>query len=333
MIFNARDLYRNASAAATLSMLILAAAPAQAADATFPTKPIRMLVAFAAGSGIDFFCRTVANKLQETFKLGVIVDNKAGAGGIIGHQELARATPDGHTIICSSMPTVSIMPATTPKLSYDPPRDFAPVAEVGSADLVLVTSAAHVPARSVREFVTWAENQKSVFFGTFGAGTVGHFSAFLFADATKLNIEMIHYKVNADGITGLIAGDIHAIFSPPTVAVGQVKAGKLRALATTGPTRMLMFPDVPTVREAGYQGLEFTAWYGIFAPAKTPDDILDRLNAEVVRVMQSPDVRTKLEDAGFRVTGTSRDEFTRMLRADAAQWAQVVKSTGFKSQD
>ena len=312
--------------------LLLLAGVVPAAD-DFPVRPLRLVVGFAPGTGPDFVARVVANKLQETFKSGVIVDNKAGAAGFIAAQEVARAAPDGYTLLLGALAQLSIAPSTYTKLPYDPQKDYAPIAEVSSTDLVLIANPQKVAASSLSEFVAWAKGQKSLFLGTFGAGTVGHFGGDVFADAAKIRMDPVHFKTTGEAVTAILNGDVHVLLVTPSLAAPHVKAGKVRALAITGPTRSPMLPQVPTFKETGFPDVEFSAWFGILAPAKTPPAVLDKLNAEIVKAVRAPDTRAKLEEAGYRVTGTTRDEFAKSIRDDAARWAKVVKTTGFKAQE
>lgn len=317
---------------AATTLVIALGVPAVSAEPGFPTKPVRLLVGYAPASGADVVARLVATKLQQGLKQAVVVENKPGAGGLIAAQETARAAPDGYTLMMGAMPQISIAPATNPKLPYDPVRDFAPVSQVVGTDLVLITNPQRVPSGSMQEFVAWGRKQPSLFFGTPGPGTVGHFGAYFLADAAKVTIEPVHFKSTGDAILAMFNGDVHAQFVPYAVAAPQVKAGKLRALLVTGPVRSAMFPDTPTSKEAGFPDIQFTSWYGVFAPANTPADVLDKLNAELVKVTADPEMRTKLEDAGLRVTGTSREDFAKVIRDDTARWGKVVKATGFKVQ-
>lgn len=316
---------------AALSLFV--ALPLQAADADYPSKPIRLLVGYAPASGADVVARILAAKLQETFKSGVVVENKPGAGGQIAAQETVRATSNGYTLMLGAMPQISIAPATNPKLPYDPLKQLAPVSQVVGTDLVLITNPQKVTAGSMQEFVAWSQSQPALFFGTPGPGTVGHFGAYFLADVVKAKIEPVHFKSTADSLTAMLSGDIHAQFVPFAVAAPLVKAGKLRALLVTGPERTPLFPETPTSREAGYPDVQFTSWYGVFAPVGTPADILDKLSAEVVKATHAAQTRARLEDAGLRVTGTGRQEFDRIIRTDAARWGKVVEATGFKAQD
>lgn len=315
-----------------LALLLSFSGLASASEAEFPSKPVRLLVGYAAASGADVVARVIATHLEQHFKYGVIVENKAGAGGVIAAQEVARATPDGHTLLVAAMPQIAILPSIS-KVPYNAERDFAPVSQVVGTDLVLVVNPQRVPVTNMAEFAAWSRKQPSLFFGTPGPGTVGHFGAYLFADSIGTKIEPIHFRSTGEQVTGLLNGDIHAEFFSYAAAVPLVKAGRLKALLATSPTRSSMFPDVPTAQEAGFPRLQFTSWYGVFAPAKTPPAILNQLSNELLEASKSPRIRSKLEEAGLRVTGIPRVEFAQVIKDDISRWGQVIKSTGFKSQD
>jgi tripartite-type tricarboxylate transporter receptor subunit TctC len=304
---------------------------AQAQNA-YPNRPVRMIVGFPAGTGPDIVARIVAQKLSESWgNMGVLVDNKPGAGGLIAASEAARAAPDGYTIMLGETGQLSIAPSSYNKLPYDPVKDFAPVSQVVSSDFVLLINPLKVPARNVKDFVTWTQSQKGLFMATFGAGTPGHFGAFMFGDAVKLKPEAVHYKTTGDALGGLFSGDTQGVFASVGLAAPNVKAGKLFALGSTGTTRTSALPDVPTIKEQGYSNLEFSSWFGIVAPSKVPADILAKLSADIQAVVKSPETKTKLEESGFRVTGTNRDEFARIIAADTATWGKAVAATGFKA--
>ncbi len=302
------------------------------AQTPYPTRPVRMIVGFPAGTGPDIVARLLAQKLSEGWgNMGVIVDNKPGAGGLIAASEAARATPDGYTIMLGETGQLSIAPSSYNKLPYDPAKDFAPVSQVVSADFVLLVNPQKVPAKNVKEFVTWTQQQKGLFMATFGAGTPGHFGAFMFGDAVKLKPEAVHYKSTGDALGGLFSGDVQGVFASVGLAAPNVKAGKLVALGSTGATRTGALPDVPTIKEQGYNNLEFSSWFGIVAPSKVPADILAKLSADIQKAVKSPETKAKLEESGFRVTGTSREEFTRIIAADTVTWGKAVAATGFKA--
>lgn len=321
---------------AILGALALAAlapmANAQSPSGSYPNRPVRIIVGFPAGTGPDIVARLLAQKLSEGWNnTGVIVDNKPGAGGLIAASEAARAAPDGYTLMLGETGQLSIAPSSYNKLPYDPAKDFAPVSQVVSADFALLVNPQKVQARNVKDFAEWARQQKGLFMATFGAGTPGHFGAFMFGEAIHVKPEAVHYKSTSDAIGGMLSGDVHAVFASVGLSAPNVKAGKLAALATTGPGRAAALPEVPTMKEQGFPSLEFSSWFGIVAPARTPPEILARLQADVVKAMQSPDGRQKMEDAGFRVTGTTREQFARIIAADTATWGKAVAATGFKA--
>ena len=316
---------------AATATLLTSMAPAALAQASYPSKPVRLIVGFPAGTGPDIVARLLGQKLSEAWGTGVIVDNKPGAGGLIAASEAARAAPDGYTLMLGETGQLSIAPSSYNKLPYDPVKDFVPVSQVVSADFAFLVNPQKVPARTVKEFVDWSHQQKGLFMATFGAGTPGHFGAYMFGDALKLKPEPVHYKSTADALSGMFSGDVHGVFASVGLAAPNVKAGKLLALATTGPVRAGALPDVPTFKEQGHADLEFSSWFGIVAPARTPADILAKLNTDILKAVRSPDGKTKLEEAGFRVTGTSREEFTRIIAADTVKWGKAVAATGFKA--
>ena len=308
------------------------AATGVSAQATYPNRPVRIIVGFPAGTGPDIVARLVAQKLSEGWGgQGVIVDNKPGAAGLIAASEAARAAPDGYTLLLAETGMLSIAPSTYSKLPYDPVKDFAPVSQVVGADFALLVNPQKVPAKNAREFMGWAQQQKALFMATFGAGTLGHFGAFKLGDVVKLKPEAVHYKTTSDALGGLYSGDVHGVFASVGLSAPQVKSGKLLALGTTGPTRAAALPDVPTMKEQGYPSLEFSAWFGIMAPARTPPELLTRLSTDVQKAVRAPEARSKFEEAGFRATGTTAEEFARIIAADTVGWGKVVAATGFKA--
>lgn len=325
-----RSLLALAAAAGLMAWAVQA--PAQTAAGAYPNKPVRIIVGFPAGTGPDIVARLLAQKLSEGWgNLGVIVDNKPGAGGLIAAGEAARAAPDGYTLMLGETGQLSIAPSSYSKLSYDPARDFVPVSQVVTSDFVLLVNPQKVPSRNVKDFVEWTKQQKGLFLATFGAGTPGHFGAFMFGDAVKLKPEPVHYKNTSDALGGLFSGDVQGVFASVGLAAPNVKAGKLVALGSTGATRTPNLPDVPTIKEQGYANLEFSSWFGIVAPAKTPPEVVAKLSADIVKAVQSPEGKAKMEEAGFRVTGTGQEEFRRIIAADTVTWGKAVAATGFKA--
>ena len=292
--FSRRHALRSVGAAAAVVVAgLVPATGAQAQAADYPSKPVRIIVGFPAGTGPDIVARLLAQKLSEGWgNQGVIVDNKPGAGGLIAAGEAARAAPDGYTLMLGETGQLSIAPSSYNKLPYDPAKDFVAVSQVVTADFVLLVNPQKVPSRNVKDFVTWTQQQKGLFLATFGAGTPGHFGAYMFGDAVKLKPEPVHYKNTSDALGGLFSGDVQGVFATVGLGAPQVKAGKLAAMGTTGATRSPMMPDVPTIKEQGY---------------------------------------AKMEEAGFRVTGTSPQEYARTIAADTVTWGKAVAATGFKA--
>jgi tripartite-type tricarboxylate transporter receptor subunit TctC len=321
---------RRTTIAAALIALTAFTSVAQAQ--TYPQRPIRIVVGFPGGTGPDIVTRIVSNKLQELLGQSVVVDNKAGAGGLIGAAEVAKAAPDGYTLYMGTVAEMAIAPSTYNKLSYSPTKDFAGISHLATADFGLVIPAT-IPANNLKEYVDWSRKQKDQFMSTFGAGTPGHFGIAILNDAAKLNIEPVHFKSTGDAMTAVITGETHGLFGTLALIAPNVKGGKLRAIATTGSARSTVLPDVPTAKEQGFPAVEFDAWFGLFAPVGAPSQVLDKLNNAVVLALQAPEVKDKLVGAGMRVTGSSRAQLELALKEDVARWQTVVKKTGFKAQD
>lgn len=299
-------------------------------DTQFPSRPIRLILPFSAGSSTDFLSRTVGEQLTRQLGQPVVVENRAGAAGVIGTTQIARAAPDGYTIGLVSLASLAMTPPTLRDPPYDAVRDFAPLSALISTDLVLVAGP-RAQGKTLSEFVTWAKSQtQPLFLGTLGAGSSGHFAGFMFGETAKIKFEPVHYKSFADLIPAMIDGQVDVMLVAPPGLPPYFKEGRLRGLAMNGPTRLAMLPDVPTFQEAGYPTMQFLNWVGLVAPAKTPDAVLDKLSDEIVKATLAPSVRSKLEDAGFRVMASKRSEFAEVIRKDAATWRELVQSTGFK---
>ena len=311
-----------------LALALCAAVPVFAQ--TFPDRQVKLVVGFPPGTGPDIVARTLGQRLGELLKQPLVVDNRAGAGGQIAAQAVAKSAADGLTVLLGEVGSISIAPAAYSKLPYDPAKELAAIAEVVRSDFVLVVPAAS-PAKTVAEFVAQFKGRKEkVNFGTFGAGTPGHFGAEVFGEMAGFAVEPIHYRATGDAITAIVAGQVEGAFVSTALGSAQIKAGKMRALATTAHARSPLLPDVPTFTEAGLPKVDFSAWFALFAPAGTPAAVLDTLNKQAVAAVQSADVKQKLIDAGFTVTGNSRAEAEKMVKAEAPRWAAIVKQSGFK---
>ena len=303
---------------------------------TFPhvtlaqAKPMRLLVGFAPASGADVVARLLANGLEGRLKTSVIVDNKPGAGGVIAGQEVARAAPDGTTLLLAAMPQMAILPSLG-KVPYDPLKDFAPVARVVSTDLVFVVNPAKAPASSLPAYIDWAKKQPGLFFGTPGQGSVAHLAIHAFGKATGTQVEAVHFRNTGDQVSAMMSGDVQGQFFSHAAALPLVKAGKFKALLTTSPKRSEAFPGVPTAAEIGHRDLEFTSWYGVFAPAATPRAQLAQLEAGILAATQSPATHARLEEAGLRVTAEGQQAFAEVLHKDIRRWSALVKAAGVKA--
>jgi tripartite-type tricarboxylate transporter receptor subunit TctC len=313
-----------------LAASLALAAPSLVLAQAYPDHPVKLVVGFPPGTGPDVVTRLLGQRLESSLKQSVVIDNRAGAGGQIATQAVAKSPADGYTLLLGEVGSISIAPPAFSKLPYDPAKELAVVAEVVRSDFLLVVPV-QSPNKTVADFVKAAKASKDrVNFATFGAGTPGHFGAEMLAEQGGFKVEPIHYRATGDAITAIVAGDVQGAFVSTALGSAQIKAGKMRALATTAATRSPLLPEVPTFTEAAMPKVDFSAWFAVFAPAGTPAAVLDSLSQQVVAAVQAPEVKQKLVDAGFTVTGTPRADTERMVKAEAARWAAVVKATGFK---
>jgi tripartite-type tricarboxylate transporter receptor subunit TctC len=319
-----------------LVALAILAESASAADGPavraqgFPTRPVKLLVGFTPGGGVDINARLLAARLSELLGKQVIVDNRPGAGTNIANEIAAKSAPDGYTLLFNS-PAVAINMSLYRNPPYDALRDFAGVSVFSESTNVLVVPAS-LPAKSLQELLALARAQPGVLnYSSAGAGTTQHLAGELFKLRTGTNIVHVPYKGSAPSIIALISGDVQLSFVNPA-AIGQhVKTGRLRALAVAGAKRSELMPDVPTMKEAGVDGVEVPLWYGLLAPAATPREIVHTLAAAVAKAANSPDTRQRLLDQGAEPVGNTPEEFDRQLREEVARWAEVVKVSGARS--
>lgn len=316
---------------AALGVALIATTFAFSATAqSYPDRPMRVSVGFPAGTGPDLLARVVGQRLSEFLNQPVVVDNKPGAGGQIATQLVAKSAADGYNLLMAEAGSVSIAPTAFEKLPYNPARELAGVAELAWADFVLVVPVIS-PYKTLAEMVGANKGKsRALNFATFGAGSPGHFGAVEFGTQADVKVEPIHFRSTGDAVTAIIAGDVDGAWVSTAVASAQLKGGKMRALATTAQTRSQLIPTVPTTAEAGMPSLRFSSWLAILAPAGTPEAALDTLSRGLVRTVQLPEVRQKLIEAGFTVTGAGRTETDRMLKAEALRWGSIVKTSGFK---
>ncbi len=304
---------------------VATAAAASAAEPPYPSRPIRLLVGFSPGGATDVVARILGKKLTDAWGQQVVIDNRAGAAGILATEMTAKANPDGHTLLFISS-SFAIQPSVTPKLPYDPLRDFAPVTLAISSPYLLVVHPA-LEAKSVRELIDLAKAKPGqLSCATAGPGSALQLAAELFISMAGVNILMVPYK-GAVFVTDLLAGNVQMAFSGMPQALPHLRSGRLRLLAVTTPARSAILPDTPTLAEAGVPGYDVTVWYGMIAPAGTPRAVIGRLNSGMVKALQAPDVRQILADLGIDPVGSTPEQFRATIRRDIEKWMQVAKRT------
>jgi tripartite-type tricarboxylate transporter receptor subunit TctC len=311
----------------TLLAAVLAA-PLLALAQPYPSKAVRVVVTFPPGSTPDIVGRALASRLQEAMGQPFVVENRAGAGGNIGADAVAKAAPDGHTLLVSTNGVFAINKALYRSMPFDPDRDLAPVSLLATAPQMLVVN----PSLGVTGFKEYLEharrNPGKLSYGSVGAGSASHLTMELLKSDAGVSLVHVPYKGFPPAVTDLLSGNIHTMFAIVPGVLPHVKAGKMAGLAVTALKRSELAPDVPSVAELGYPQLESLAWIGLGAPAGTPPEVLGRLNAETVRVMRAPEVRSLLGKQGFDVVAGSPQEFSGWIRAEAVKWAGVIKASG-----
>jgi tripartite-type tricarboxylate transporter receptor subunit TctC len=293
----------------------------------YPSKPIRIICSFPVGGIADIYGRIIAGKLQESWGQPIIVDNRAGAGGVIAAEAGAKAAPDGYTLVIGSIGTHAVNPTLFSKLPYDPVKDFAPISLMLEAEGLLVVHPS-VQAQNVAELVVLAKKQPLTF-ASAGMGSASHLAGELFKSMAKVEMTHVPYKGNVPAITDLLAGQTSMLFATMPTVLPHAKAGKLRALATIGDSRAAATPELPTVGES-LKGFEVSNWIALFAPAGTPPEIVRRWNAEVIRIMQSPEIQARLPNEGAKFSPQTPEQFAAFVKSEIAKWAPVVKASGAK---
>jgi tripartite-type tricarboxylate transporter receptor subunit TctC len=312
---------------ATLLCLIMAAGAVRAQE--YPVRAIRMLVPFPAGGGSDTIARVTAQKLSLALGQQVVVDNRAGASGNIAAEIAAKAAPDGYTLMFANS-SIAISPAVYQKLAFDPVKDFLPISMVSSYPFALVVHPS-LPATSVKELVALGKSKPGALtYSSAGAGTMSHLAMELFSLRTGVKLTHLPYKGAAPASIGLLSGEAQLAFVVMPVAQVQINAGKLRGLAVAAKVRSAVVPQVPTLQEAGVANNEALQWNGLFAPAKTPQAILDRLHREVVKALGTSEVKQRFEAEGADPVGSTPAAFAAFFRAEAAKWSDVAKKSGTK---
>ncbi|HZQ60816.1 MAG TPA: tripartite tricarboxylate transporter substrate binding protein [Casimicrobiaceae bacterium] len=322
------NVWRSIVCAATA--LCLCAFSAAAGAQAYPTKPIRFIVGFAPGGSADVMSRVIGQKLTETLGQAVITENKPGAAGTLGADLVARAAPDGYTLLVGSVSNVVISASTLPKLPFDPVKDFAPITLTASIPLVLVVNPG-LPVKSVQELIAYAKaNPGRLNFASGGNGVSNHLAGELFNRMAGVDMVHVPYKGDGPGVAAVLAGEAQLMFATVSTAMPHVQSGRLRALAVGTPHRLAALPDLPTIDEAGVAGYEVNVWNGILAPAGTPKEIVNKLHAEITKVLQLPDVKARLAGLGFEIVASTPEQLGAVIRADMAKWPKIAKESGAK---
>jgi tripartite-type tricarboxylate transporter receptor subunit TctC len=304
--------------------------PSLAAAQNFPTKPIRIVVPFPPGGSTDLLARRIGEKLAAVWGQPVVVDNRAGAGGTLGADYVAKSAPDGYTLLMGVTGSNAIANALYPKLPYDVVKDFAPVSLVVSSPLVLVRNPGFAP-KTVQELVAAAKAKPgSISYGSPGNGTSMHLTGEMFKLSAKVSMLHIPYRGSAGALSDLMGGQIDTMFGDFLVVWPQLEAGKLQPIAVTSKTRHKMLPNVPTIAESGYPGFEALSWQGLFAPAATPPAVVEQLNREVNKALASADIQEYFGSRGFTLGGSSASEFKAFVKVEADKWAKIVQASGAK---
>ncbi len=320
-----------ASAAITLAGIAWSGpATAQTSAATFPDKPLKIVVTFTTGGAPDILARIIGERLTAAWGQPVIVDNKPGAGGNVGADFVAKSAPDGYTIVVGTVGTHSINPALYAKMPYDAVKDFTPITLIATTPNMLVINN-DVPAKNLKDFIALGKKEGKMTFASSGSGTSIHVSGELFKTMTGIDMVHIPYKGRATAIPDVLGGRVTMMFDNMPSSLALVREGKLRALGVTSSTRSPAAPDIPTIAESGLPGFDAVSWFALFAPANTPKPIIDKLQAEVRRILKTPDIMKKLADNGLDPVGGTSEELAAYQKSEITKWAKVVKDSGAKA--
>ena len=317
-------------ALAALALISLAGTGAVRAQDSYPAKPITIVLPQPAGGAVDLIARTLGERLTEQMKQPVIIENRPGANGGLAAGQVVRSSPDGYTLFLAVDTNLCVNPNLYPNLGYDPFRDFTPIGILAKVDLVLVANAA-VPANTVQELLALAKAQPGKLnYAAIGLGTQQHLGMELFKLMTGTSITQINYRGTAPATTDLLSGVVQVMFTGPQAAKAHRGGGKMKALAVTGPKRLPVLPDVPTMDEAGVPGYRLSGWFGLLAPSKTPKPVVDKLTAEVRKAVNDARFKNRLTAVGMEIIGSTSGEMLAQMRADTAKWLDVIKRTGVK---
>lgn len=322
----------NAATVARIACAALAAAASAVfAQAGYPSKPVRMIVPSSAGGGTDIVARIIAPELSKRLGQQIVIDNRPGAGTMIGIEVAAKSPADGYTVLMG-LSTLAINSALYKKVPYDPQRDFAPITQaISSASIIVVHPS--IPVKTLKELIAFARARPGQLnYASAGAGTYPHMTMALFLSMAKLEMVHIPYKGTGPAMIDMVAGQVATMAATILTGMPQIRAGRLRPLGITSATRSPIVPDIPTVAEAGLTGYESVQWYGMLAPAKTPRDIVNRLHTEVTGVLKQPEIKARFAGDGADTVGSSPDEFTRYIQSELAKWAKVARDAGIQAE-
>lgn len=315
--------------AAAAGLGLLASTLAAGAD-DYPSRPIRLIAPYPPGGTTDIVARYVANGLSKSLGWTVIVENRAGAGGIVGHDAVAKAAPDGYTLVLGNSAMLAVSVSLFPKLPYDPVKDFAPITEAAAGALVLVVKPA-LPVHSLRELLDLAKKEPGKLnAGLSALGSMHHMTTEVIKKRAGVAWTNVPYKGSAPMLIDLLSGQTDFAFDNIPSALPYIKAGKLRAIAVSGPTRSDLLPDVPTLEESGMKGVEALAWHGVLAPARTPEPIVKRLHDEIVKLLKTDEMKKRLNDLGLEPVGSTPAAFATFIRDENVRWAKISKEAGVK---
>ena len=310
------------------SMFAVPGASAQA----YPVKPVRLVAPFAPGGLVDVLARALSEKLRVSLGQPVVVDNRPGAGGNIGADLVARAEPDGYTLLMSSAGILTINQFLYRKMPFDPAQAFVPVSLVAEMHMLMVLSPAF-PAQRLPDFIAAARKEPGrIVFGSPGNGTTGHLGMEMLQAAAKIKLTHAPYRSAAEAITAVLGGQIQGAMDNPPIVLQHVKAGKLNAIAVASPRRLPQLPEVPTFDEAGLKGFEASSWFGVVAPARTPRETVSRLNVEIGRALREADVQSRFENLGARLAPNTTEEFGRFIRAEREKWEKIIRGANISLQ-
>jgi tripartite-type tricarboxylate transporter receptor subunit TctC len=315
-----------------IALFVSLASASSLAQQTYPARPVRIVAPFAPGGLADVLSRAVGERLQKQLGQPFVVENRPGAGGNIGADLVARAEPDGYTLLMSSAGILTINQFLYTAMPFDPASALTPVSVVADMPMLLVVRR-ELAARDVREFLALARGTPGgLFYGSPGHGTTGHLGMELFMHATGVKLQHVPYKSAAEAVQAALAGQTQAMFDNPPTVMAQIRAGGLRALGVAARQRIPQLPDVPTIAESGVPNFEASSWFGLVAPARTPPPIVERLAAETAKAVQDPEMRARFDQLGARLVGNSPSEFAQLVARERASWGEVIKSAGIKLQ-